>query len=103
MLSDLVQALNATSLRFAHFGWSKAPNGDFGVYAEEGLNMLRGSNVSGERAVRVSIDWYTRNPSSSAPGDIEAALDGIPCAWYLNSVLLEEDTGYIHYEWVAEV
>ena len=35
MLEQLKQALEATGFPFAHFGWSKAPAGDYGTYAED--------------------------------------------------------------------
>lgn len=103
MLSDLEYALTQTGLKFAHYGWSKAPSGDYGVYAEDGANYLRADNKSAEKVVECTVDWFTRNPNSSAPSDIEEAFDSIPCAWSVNSIQFEEDTGFIHYEWVVQV
>ena len=103
MISDLKTALDATGLSFAHFGWSKAPKSDYGVYAEDGANYLRADNASGEKVIEATVDWFTRNPTTEAIQTIEDALDGIPCAWYLNSVQFEQDTGLVHYEWVVQV
>ena len=102
MLSDLITALDATKLPFAHFGWSKAPAGDYGVYAEDGANDLNADNLHAEKAVQGTVDYFTRDDSGAPQATIEAALEGV-CAWYLNSVQFEEDTGYIHYEWVFEI
>ena len=102
MLSDLVTALDATQLKFAHFGWSKAPAGDYGVYAEDGANDLNADDLHAEKAVQGTVDYFTRDDSGAPQATIEAALEGV-CAWYLNSVQFEEDTGYIHYEWVFEI
>lgn len=102
MLSDLVTALDATKLAFAHFGWSKAPAGDYGVYAEDGANDLNADDVHAEKVVQGTVDYFTRDDSGAPQATIEAALEGV-CAWYLNSVQFEEDTGYIHYEWVFEI
>ena len=50
-----------------------------------------------------TVDYFTRDDSGTPKTTVETALDGAGIAWYLNSVQLEEDTGYIHYEWVFEV
>lgn len=103
MLDTLKTALNATGLSFAHFGWSKAPSGDYGVYSEDGANDLVADNVHAERAVEGTVDYFTRDDTLAAQPVIEAALITAGCAWYLNSVQLENDTGYIHLEWVFQV
>ena len=102
-MSDLIQALEDTKLKFAQFGWSKAPSGDYGIYGQDGGNILRADNKSGERADEATVDYFTRNPNAPAIATIEEAFDDIPCAWYLNSVQFEEDSGYIHYEWIVQV
>lgn len=126
-MDELVQALKATGYAWAHFGWSRAPEGDYGVYAEEGANDLIASGRHVERVVRLTVDYFTRAVDSrvvySGDGEayntdgtglyswfdshpaktaIEEALDSVGCAWYLNSVQFENDTGYVHFEWVVE-
>ena len=103
MLDALRDALNATGYRFAHFGWSKAPEGDWGVYAEDGANDLASDDAHAERAIEGTVDYFTRDDSGAPQIVIEAALDAVPSvAWRLNSVQFEQDTGYIHYEWVFQ-
>ena len=103
MIADLEAALAETGLKFAHFGWSKAPSSEYGVYAEDSAHILRSNDRSGEKVVEVTVDWYTRNPSTTAIDTIEDAFDSIPCAWSVNSIQFESDTGLIHYEWLVEV
>lgn len=127
-MDELVQALNSTGYAFAHFGWSKAPAGDYGVYAEEGANDLIANGQHVERVIRLTIDYFTRAvdarvayaaqqdgvydtrsgayswfSSHPAKTAIENALDQVGAAWYLNSIQFENDTGYVHLEWVVEV
>ena len=127
-MDELMQALQSTGYEFAHFGWSKAPAGDYGVYAEEGANDLVANGQHVERVIRLTIDYFTRNVDSrvayNARSDgaydttsgvyswfsahpakqaIENALDQVHAAWYLNSIQFESDTGYVHFEWVVEV
>ena len=102
-MDELINALASTGYQFAHFGWSKAPAGDYGVYAEDGANDLIAGNKHVEKVLQGTVDYYTRDDSGTPKTTIETALDSVPVAWYLNSVQFESDTGYIHYEWVFEV
>ncbi len=101
-MDELINALTATGYQFAHFGWSKAPTGDYGVYAEDGANDLIAWNKHVEKILQGTVDYFTRDDSGYPKVVIELALDSVPVAWYLNSIQFEEDTGYIHYEWVWE-
>lgn len=103
MPDALVTALEATGLPFAHYGWSKAPKGDYGVYAEWGENTLYAGNRHGERVTQGSVHYFTRDSSGSFKDMIEAALDIAGAAWYLDTIQFEEDTGYIHLEWAWEL
>jgi hypothetical protein len=102
-MDELITALEATEYPFAHFAWARAPDGTYGTYSEDGLNRLAGDNRSAEKALIVYVALFTRDDSETPRETVEAALDGIPCAWYLNTVQYEEDTRLIHYEWVCEV
>lgn len=126
-MDELVQALHETGYAFAHFGWSRAPKGDYGVYAEDGANDLIAGGVHAERAVEGTLDYFTRAiddrvvlahdgvpyatqtglyswvESIPAKTAIENALTKSGCAWYLNSIQFEQDTGYVHIEWVWQV
>ena len=103
MLDALETALRSTGLAFAHFGWSKAPAGDYGMFAEDGANDLEAGNIHAEQALTGTVDYFTRDASGACKAVIEAALESSCEAWYLNSVQYEDDTGYIHWEWVWEV
>lgn len=102
MLDTLKAALAATGLPFAHFGWSKAPANDYGVWAEDGAADLSADNAHAETLVEGTVDFYTRDDALAAQPLIEAALTAAGCAWYLSSIQLEDDTGYIHLEWVFQ-
>ena len=101
-MDELETALTATGLKFAHFGWSKAPKGDYGVYAEDGANDLIAGNVHAERVIEGTVDYFTRDAKLAAKALIETALNGC-AAWRLASIQFEDDTGYIHLEWVFQV
>lgn len=95
------ELLEATGYLFAHFGWSHAPTGDYGVWAEDSANDLYADDIHGEHAIEGTIDYFTRDDSDTPKKTIEAVLNG-KVAYYLNSIQFEDDTGYIHYEWVYQ-
>lgn len=105
-LDTLKSALDTTGLPFAHYAWAtnaKELTRDYGVYAEDGANDLIAGDVHSERAIQGTVDYYTRDDTGTPKTTIETALNNGKIAWYLNSTQFEDDTGYIHYEWVFEV
>ena len=101
MLTNLKNALDSTGYKFAHFGWtSEGISNDHGVYAEDSEISLFAGNKHAETAIQGTVDYFTRDDSGTPKTKIETALDSINIAWYLNSIQYEEDTGFIHYEWV---
>ena len=102
-MQELKNALLATGYPFAHFAWSHAPTGTYGIYGEDGENRLAGDNRTVEKAMVVYVALFTKDDSGEPMNKVETALQSIPCAWYLNTVQFEENTGYIHYEWAVEV
>ena len=105
-LLQVKTALDSTGLPFAHYAWAsnaKERKTDHGVYAEDGANDLYADDIHAEKAVQGTIDYFTRDDSGTPQTTIENALNNGQIAWYLNSLQFEEDTGFIHYEWVFEV
>ena len=74
----------------------------YGVWAEDGANDLHADNAHAEKLAEGTVDWFTRDDAMPAKPIIEAALTAAGCAWYLNSIQMEDDTGYIHLEWVFQ-
>lgn len=105
-LQTIKDALLTTGYKFAHYAWAKDAKElrrDYGVYAEDGANDLIADDTHTEKVTQGTIDYYTRDDSGTPQTTIENALNNGKIAWYLNSIQFEEDTGYIHYEWVFEV
>lgn len=91
-------ALDTTGLSFAHFAWINHP-AEYGVYAEDSGEDLEADDIHAERGTSGTIDFFTRKDDGSIRTAIENALQGV-CGYRLNSIQYENDTGYIHYEWV---
>ena len=109
MWEDLILALKETRLPFAHFAWSAAPgasaliNEDHGIYAEDDEIALYADNGRAETVLQGTIDYFTRDDSGRPKQIIEAALDRHKIPYRAESIQYENDTGFIHYEWVWEV
>lgn len=103
--SDFEQALKATKIPVAHFGWEteRYPLGDYIVYSEDSVNDFMAGDKHVERATEGTVDFFTRDYSRGAAEPIEQALESLTgVAWRLNSIQFEEDTRYTHYEWVVQ-
>lgn len=73
------------------------------VWQEDGANDLEANNVHAEKSVTGTTDLFTKQEFDPWKEQFEAALDAAGIAWYLNSIQYEEDTGFLHYEWIWEV
>ena len=70
------------------------------IWQEDGEeNSFHSGNHKTEQAIRGTVDYYTQTEFDGNADTIQATLDGIGAAWYLESVQYEEDTKLIHYEW----
>lgn len=100
MLDGLKTALTATGYKFTFTAWSKAPDGDYGVYYADSQEHLSADEDSGaETALGGYIDYFTRDSTLTPKTTIEAELRKLGIVWWLNSIQFEDSTGYIHYEW----
>lgn len=75
----------------------------YAVWAEDDASGLKANNRTVERAFSGTLDFFTLKENDPLVQSIETALNGASCAWYLNSIQHEEETKYIHYEWVWSV
>lgn len=73
------------------------------VWAEDGTNDLESDDLHTERAITGTTDLYTKIENDPWREAIETAFEQYGIVWYQNSVQYEEETGYIHTEWVWEV
>lgn len=105
-ISTLASALDETKLEFAHFGWSSAPSGDYGVYAEDSNPQFGADDKYAENSVHGYVNYFTRDDSETAKNTIENAFKTLQAtyafAWNLNSISYEENTHFVHYEWEVE-
>ena len=99
MLDKLRNALAELGAAYHYFAEPNAKP-PYLVWAEDGTQDLEGDNVHTEAGCTGTIDLYTKTEADPLLAAIQEALNGLECAWYLNSVQYEAETGLLHYEWV---
>lgn len=73
------------------------------VYGKDGENVASANDRHAETADEGYIDLFTKNPEDPLIESIPLALDAGGVAYSLESIQYEEETGYLHYEWIWEV
>lgn len=74
------------------------------VWAEDsGGQQIQADNIMSGQVIQGTIDYFTLTENDANVEEIQAALTAAEISFFLNSVQFEEETGYIHFEWVFEV
>lgn len=74
------------------------------VWAEdrEG-SSIEADNKKIHQSIQGTIDYFTREEKDPNISKIQNALNDYQISFYLNSVQYEDETRYVHFEWVFEV
>ena len=78
--------------------------GNYIVWAEDGEGAS--NHADDEKTIQViqgTIDYFTRKEFDPVVEQLQNTLNSADITWKLNSIQHEQDTGYIHYEWLWEV
>lgn len=73
------------------------------IWQEDGRNDLISDGAHSETVVTGSTDLYTTMEFDPWAGAFEAELDRRGISWSFSSLQLEEESGFLHYEWNWEV
>lgn len=74
------------------------------VWAEDGEGTsVEADNQKINQSIQGTIDYFTKRENDVNVIAIQSALKATEISFYLNSVQYEDETKYIHYEWVFEV
>ena len=55
------------------------------------------------QSIQGTIDYFTKTEYDPIVQVIQDKLNSADISWRLNTILYEQDTGYIHYEWTFEI
>jgi hypothetical protein len=102
-LSELKAALLTVTDKVHHFD-ATGETGSYIVWAEDGAGeTFWADNKMKCQVITGTIDFFTKTEYDPTFGQIQAALDNLGICYRLNSTQREEDTKYIHYEWIWEM
>ena len=87
---------------FHYSAWSKPDQ--YIIWAEDGQSDgVYADNQMQIQVTEGTVDLFTKTEYDPVAGQIQQAMNGADMTWYKNSTQYEDDTGYIHHEWVWEV
>ena len=73
------------------------------VWQEDGEGeILKADNAKAVITLQGSADYYTNEEFDSVIDALQAKLEALHLVWRLDSVLYEQETGLIHYNWKWE-
>ncbi|NDL68849.1 hypothetical protein [Anaerotalea alkaliphila] len=102
-LLDLRDRLLETGLPVYHY-FTHAEADKYIIWAEDSEgNSGHADNRKTTQILQGTIDYFTKTEYDSNFDLIQEKLNTSDIAWKLNSVQHEEETGFIHYEWLWEM
>lgn len=76
----------------------------YAVWAEDSEgSSIEADNRKGEQSIQGTLDYFTKTDKDPKVDEIQEAFKAAEISFYLESVQYEDETKYIHYEWVWEV
>lgn len=102
-LEEIRDMLLAVTPNVYHYNAYEQPD-NYIVWSEDGESQsLSADDAKEEQSISGTIDYFTKVEFDPTVKQIQVALNNNDICWKLNSIQHEEDTGYIHYEWLWEV
>lgn len=97
-LNDLYTPFLELSCTVSHYRRTAHP--PFVVWAETGEeSSFNSDNHKSEQQLTGIVDFFTLTEFDSIADDIQDILNSENVGWQLSSVLYEEETNLIHYQW----
>lgn len=74
------------------------------VWAEDSeSDSVEADGMKKEQTIQGTIDYFTKTDGDENVNKIQNELIGARINFHLSSVQYEEETGFIHFEWIWEV
>lgn len=87
-----------------HYSYYPADGEAYVVWGEDDEGMpLDGDDTKQSQVVSGSLDYYTKEEFDPVTDDIQDFFKSNKISFRLNSTQYEDQTEYIHYEWVFEI
>lgn len=73
------------------------------VWAEDGEGNSGHADNKKNQVIQGTIDYFTKDDADPVVEEIQEALELYEISYKLNSVQYEDETEYIHYEWILSL
>lgn len=94
--------LTVTDKVYHYHAWEQQDK--YIVWAEDSEgDSVHADNQKQIQAIQGTIDYFTKDEGDPNVEKIQKAMNDNEISWQLNSSQYEEETEYIHYEWLFEV
>lgn len=104
IVKTTLEALTEKCFHYEAFFEDEADKDQYIVWAEDGeYNSLGTNNYKGYQTIEGTVDYFTKSGTDEMPDAIQRALNKARIRWELNTVQYEDETGFIHYEWIFRV
>lgn len=103
-LLNLRDALLTVTNKAYHYEPPEGTSGSYIVWAEDGqADAVHGDNRMQTQALTGTVDYFTKTEYDANVQKIQKALSDAKIPWRLESVQYEDETGYIHHEFVWQI
>ncbi|MEA4876024.1 hypothetical protein [Anaerorhabdus sp.] len=102
-LDKLIEALTSVTDKVYHFQKNGHDNEQYLVWSEEYIRNSYAKDEVIHQVIVGTIDFFTKTEFDPMVSDIEKALKSASICYRMNSIQNEDETGFIHYEWVFEI
>ena len=103
-LNDVKNALLTVTSETYHYTASPEATCPRIVWSEDTqADAVHADGKMQEQAIQGTIDLYTRTEYDPKFSQIQTALNNAGISFYLDSIQYEEDTKYIHYQWIFSI
>lgn len=102
-LKKVRDALLTVGVPVSHYAATKQPD-KYIVWSEDsGAETVWADGALQEQTIQGSAHYFTKTEYDANVEKVQQALSDAGISFRMNSVQYEEDTKYIHHEWVWEV
>jgi hypothetical protein len=102
-LESLRDALLEVTQDTNHFEAFQKPD-RYIVWAEDGqADAVWADNQMDQQSITGTVDFFTKTENDPMFQQIQEKLNSLDLSWRLNSIQFEDETRYLHYEWVWEL
>lgn len=104
IVKSTLEDLTEKCFHYEAFFEDESEKDQYIVWAEDSeYNSLGTDNYKGFQTVEGTVDYFTKSGVDEMPDRISNAMNKARIGWELNSVQYEDETGFIHFEWLFRV